>query len=153
MYPSLMRFPANLSTDFGDLQRQIGRLFDAPELPSSIRAIGRGAFPTINIGTTSEAVEIYALVPGIDRKKLDLSVDKGLLTISGERENGVPGESDNLNVYAQERFAGSFRRVVNLPENVDISRVDASYRDGVLKIVIPMNESAKPRQIDVKSLS
>ena len=153
MYPSLMRFPANLSTDFGDLQRQIERLFDAPELPSSIRAIGRGAFPTINIGTTSEAVEIYALVPGIDRKKLDLSVDKGLLTISGERENGVPGESDNLNVYAQERFAGSFRRVVNLPENVDISRVDASYRDGVLKIVIPMNESAKPRQIDVKSLS
>ena len=153
MYPSLMRFPANLSTDFGDLQRQIERLFDAPELPSSIRAIGRGAFPTINIGTTSEAVEIYALVPGIDRKKLDLSVDKGLLTISGERENGVPGESDNLNVYAQERFAGSFRRVVNLPDNVDISRVDASYRDGVLKIVIPMNESAKPRQIDVKSLS
>ena len=153
MYPSLMRFPANLSTDFGDLQRQIERLFDAPELPSSIRAIGRGAFPTINIGTTSESVEIYALVPGIDRKKLDLSVDKGLLTISGERENGVPGESDNLNVYAQERFAGPFRRVVNLPDNVDISRVDASYRDGVLKIVIPMNESAKPRQIDVKSLS
>ena len=153
MYPSLMRFPANLSTDFGDLQRQIERLFDAPELPSSIRAIGRGAFPTINIGTTSEAVEIYALVPGIDRKKLDLSVDKGLLTISGERENGVPGESDNLNVYAQESFAGSFRRVVNLPDNVDISRVDVSYRDGVLKIVIPMNESAKPRQIDVKSLS
>ena len=153
MYPSLMRFPANLSTDFGDLQRQIERLFDAPDLPSSIRAIGRGAFPTINIGTTAEAIEIYALVPGIDRKKLDLSVDKGLLTISGERENGVPGESDNLNVYAQERFAGSFRRVVNLPDNVDISRVDASYRDGVLKIVIPMNESAKPRQIDVKSLS
>ena len=153
MYPSLMRFPANLSTDFGDLQRQIERLFDAPELPSSIRAIGRGAFPTINIGTTSESVEIYALVPGIDRKKLDLSVDKGLLTTSGERENGVPGESDNLNVYAQERFAGPFRRFVNLPDNVDISRVDASYRDGILKIVIPMNESAKPRQIDVKSLS
>ena len=153
MYPSLMRFPANLSTDFGDLQRQIERLFDAPELPSSIRAIGRGAFPTINIGTTSESVEIYALVPGIDRKKLDLSVDKGLLTISGERENGVPGESDNLNVYAQERFAGPFRRFVNLPDNVDISRVDASYRDGVLKIVIPMHESAKPRQIDVKSSS
>ena len=153
MYPSTMRFPANLSTDFGDLQRQIERLFDTPDLPSSIRAIGRGAFPTINIGTTSDAIEIYALAAGIDPKRLDLSVDKGLLTISGERESRIPEESDKLNVYAQERFAGSFRRVVNLPDNVDINRVDASYRNGVLKIVIPIHENAKPRQIDVKGLS
>ena len=153
MYPSTMRFPANLSTDFGDLQRQIENIFGAPDLPASIRAIGRGAFPTINIGTTPEALEIYALAPGIDPKKLDLTVDKGLLTISGERESGFSGGNANLNVYAQERFAGSFRRVVNLPENLDISRVDASYRDGVLKIAIPILESAKPRKIDVKSVT
>ena len=153
MYPSLMRFPANLSTDFGDLQRQIEQLFGARDLPSSIRAVGRGAFPSINIGTTPDTVEIYALAPGIDPKKLELSVDKGLLTISGVRENPIPQEDDHLSFYAQERFAGAFRRVVSLPENVDTGRVDATYRDGVLRIAIPLQESAKPRQIEVKNVS
>ncbi|CAN5180898.1 Hsp20/alpha crystallin family protein [soil metagenome] len=153
MYPSLMRLSNSLFSDFDQLQRQLDLLAGASSLPSSIRAVGRGAFPAINIGTTKEAVEIYALAPGIDAGKIELSVDKGLLTIAGERPSEVPRESDKLSVYAQERYAGAFRRVVSLPDNVDISKVDASYRDGVLRIVIPMLENAKARQIEVRSLS
>ena len=57
------------------------------------------------------------------------------------------------NVYASERFAGKFRRVVALPEDAEPGRVEATYRNGVLKIVVPKRESSKPRQIQVSSAS
>jgi len=150
MYPSLTRFSGDLFADFDGLQRSIEQLLGIRELPSSIRAAGRGAFPAINMGVTDEAVEIYAFAPGLDMKTLELSVDRGLLTIAGERQSDTPEESDKLSVFARERFVGAFRRVVSLPEDADTARVDASYRNGVLRIVVPKRESSKPRRIDVK---
>lgn len=152
MYGSLMRFPGDFFADLSELQRQVEQLVGARGWPSSIRAVGRGAFPAINMGTTAEAVEIYALAPGVDPGKLEVSVDKGLLTIAGERQSDVPDESDKLSVYARERFAGTFRRVMSLSDDVDSTRVDATYRNGVLRIVIPRREESKPRRIDVKNM-
>ena len=86
MYPSLLRVPSDMFADYDHLQRQVEQLFGPRGWPSSIRAVGRRAFPAINVGTTADAVEIFAFVPGIDPKKLEVSVDKGLLTIAGERE-------------------------------------------------------------------
>jgi HSP20 family protein len=149
MYPSLTRFPGDLFADFEGLHRQIEQLFGLRGLPSSIRAAGRGAFPAINMGTTEDAVEIYAFAPGIDPAKVEVSVDKGLLTISGERTSEVPQEDEKTALYAQERFSGAFRRVVSLPDDVDTGRVEATCRNGVLKIVIPKRESSKPRRITV----
>ena len=81
------------------------------------------------------------------------SVEKGLLAIAGERAsspNTVQGESPReRNVYANERFDGKFRRVIALPEEADPARVEATYRNGVLKVVVPKRESSKPRQIQV----
>lgn len=153
MYPSLLRFPSELLGDVDELQRQVEQLFGNRGWPSSIRAVGRGAFPAINMGTTAESVDIYAFAPGIDPKKLEVSVDKGLLTIAGERQSNVPQESTQLSVYARERFAGSFKRVVNLPEGVDSARVDAVYRNGVLHIAIAKQESSKLRRIEVKEVN
>ena len=153
MYPSLLRFPSELFGDVDELQRQVEHLFGPRGWPSSIRAVGRGAFPAINMGTTAENVDIYAFVPGIDPKKLEVAVDKGLLTIAGERQSNVPQESNQLSVYARERFAGSFKRVVNLPEGADPARVDAVYRNGVLHIAIPKQESSKLRRIEVKEVN
>lgn len=153
MYPSLLRYSSDLFPDFDELQRQVEQLFGPRGWPSSIRAVGRGAFPAINMGTTAETVEIYAFAPGIDPKKLEVSVDKGLLTIAGERMSNVPRESDKLSVYARERFAGSFKRVVSLPEGVDTARVEAKYRNGVLHIVIPKQESSKLRRIEIKEVN
>lgn len=150
MYPSLMRFPGDMLAEFEALQRQVEQLLGTRGWPSSIRAATRGAFPSINMGSTPDAVEIYAFAPGIDLSKLDVSIDKGLLTISGERPGDLPEATDKVSVFANERFTGSFKRVVSLPEDADASRVDAKYRDGVLKIVVPKRESAKPRRIEVK---
>lgn len=150
MYPSLTTFPGDLFAEFDALQRQLGRMFNS-EWPSSIRAAARGAFPAINMGTTDEAVEIYAFAPGLDPAKLDVNVEKGLLIISGERKGDLPQPSDKLSVYAQERFEGAFKRVVSLPDEVDASRIEATYRDGVLRIAVPKREAMKPRRIEVQA--
>ena len=150
MYPSLTRFPGDLFADFDALQRQVDQLLGVRGWPSSIRAAGRGAFPALNVGTTDDAVEIYGFAPGIDPATLDVSVEKGLLTITGERKADVPEASEKVSIYAQERFTGPFRRVISLPEDADSARVDARYRDGILRIAIPKRESSKPRRIEVK---
>jgi len=153
MFPSLTTsFPGDLFAEFDALHREMGRLFGLAEWPSSIRAGSRRAFPAVNMGTTEEAVEVYAFAPGLEASKIEVSIDRGVLTIAGERAAQLPVNDDKADVYAQERFAGAFKRVVSLPQDVDGSAVRATYRDGILKIVVPKQERAKPRRVEVKEL-
>lgn len=149
MYPSLTRSTGDLFAEFEGLQRQLDELFGLRHWPSSIRAATRGAFPALNMGVTDNAVEIYAFAPGLDPAKIDVQVDKGLLTLSGERA-AEPAQGEKVATYADERFTGPFRRVVSLPEDADAARVEATYRHGVLKITIPKRESAKPKRVEVR---
>ena len=148
MYPSLTAFPGDLFAELDAMQRLLGM---GDWQPSSIRAAARGAFPAVNMGTTEEAVEIYAFAPGLDPAKLDVTVEKGLLVISGERKGDMPEASDTVTAYVRERFEGPFKRVVSLSEEVDPARIEATYRDGVLRIVVPKREAMKPRRIEVKA--
>lgn len=152
MFPSLTTYSGDLFAEFDAMQRQLNQLFGTADWPSSIRATARGAFPTLNMGTTEDAVEIYAFAPGLDPAKLDVTIEKGLLTISGERKSDTPRASGEATFYAEERFEGAFRRVVSLPDEVEPSRIEATYRDGVLRIVVPKREAMKPRRIEVKEM-
>ena len=137
---------------FGELNRLQGILDQVfrPLERSSIRARAGSAFPVINVGATPDAMEIMALAPGLDPASLQVTADRGLLILSGERASAVPERRDGVSVYAQERFAGSFRRVVSLPEDADPARIEASYRDGILRVTVARHESAKPRRIEVQ---
>ncbi|TWG87592.1 HSP20 family protein [Cupriavidus gilardii J11] len=152
MLSSLLSSPGSLFAEFDRLQRELQQAFTTP---SSIRAVARGTFPAINIGVTPGSVEVYAFVPGVDPSTLDVSVDRGLLTISGRRTEQTAQAQDggtqaaDVNVYVRERFTGSFRRVVSLPEDVDIGRIDAMYRDGVLRVSVARREAAQPKRITV----
>ena len=150
MFASLTRFPGDLFPEMESLQRQVEQWLGAGSWPSSIRAAGRGAFPALNMGMTADAVEIYAFAPGLDPAKIDVELEKGLLVISGERESDLPQPSDKTTIYADERFSGAFRRAISLPEDADPARVEASYQDGVLKVVVAKRESAKPRRVEVR---
>ena len=143
------RFPGDLFAEFDRLQRQLDQAFPSASAPASIRAMARGTFPAINIGITPETIEVVAFAPSIDPKALQLSIDKGLLVIAGERASDVPAGNERISVYAQERFAGPFRRVVSLPEDADPGQVNASYRDGFLRVSVGKRESSKPRHIEV----
>jgi len=149
MVPSLLRFPGDVFADFDDLQRQLDRLLGARDADASIRAVRRGAFPAVNVGTTPEAVEIYAFAPGIDARSLDVTVDKGLLTISGERKGRTADGGGAPQVYARERAEGPFRRVVSLPEDADPDKVSASYRNGIVHIHVQKREASRPRRIQI----
>lgn len=150
MYESLLRLPVDLFSDFDRMQRELDQVFGGVGLPTSIRALGRGAFPKVNIGTSAKSVEVYAFLPGVDPAKLDVSVDRGLLTIAGERPSDQPQPSDKVSIYADERYVGSFKRTVSLPDDVDPAGIAATYRDGVLRVSIPRRESAQPKRIEVK---
>jgi HSP20 family protein len=151
MFPSMLKMSGDSFADFEQLQNRLDELIGERRSPSSIRAVGRaGAFPALNVGTWAEALEIYAFAPGIDPASINVSAERGLLTISGERKTGLPEASERVSVYARERFHGAFKRVVSLPEDADTTRVDASYRNGVLRIVVPKSEASKPRRIAVQ---
>ncbi|MHB1124619.1 MAG: Hsp20/alpha crystallin family protein [Ramlibacter sp.] len=148
MINASFRPAADLFSEFNRLQSMLDQVF-RPLERSSIRSLTGASFPVINVGTTPESVEIMALAPGLDPDSLQLTVDRGLLVIAGERKSQVPEPGDSTSVYAQERFAGSFRRVVSLPEDADAAKVDATYRDGILRVSVAKRESSRPRRIEV----
>jgi HSP20 family protein len=150
MYESLLTFPGGLFDEFERLQRDMQSGFGTLGLPSSIRAVAQGAFPAINIGGTPAAVVVYAFAPGLDPKRIDVTVDRGVLTISGERATFLPESDAKRSVYAAERFAGEFRRAVALPEDLDAKRVNASYRDGILRVSIARQEKSQPKRIEIR---
>jgi HSP20 family protein len=140
-------FGADFLGEFDRLQRQVSQLFGG--FPSSIRAGRLGAFPPVNIGSTDDSIEIVAFAPGMQAGDFDVSIDKGLLTISGERKRAQESSSEGR-AYAQERFVGSFRRVVELPQHADPDKVRARYENGCLLVSVGKRESSKPRAITVQ---
>ncbi|MCU7830864.1 MAG: Hsp20/alpha crystallin family protein [Candidatus Thiodiazotropha sp. (ex Myrtea sp. 'scaly one' KF741663)] len=106
----------------------------------------RSAYPPINVGVTAEQIDVYLFAPGVDPKRLGITIHENLLTVKGERN---AKQEEGVEYYRKERFDGEFHRAVNLPEDADPEKVEASYEDGVLHITIQRRESAKPRQIKV----
>ncbi len=111
---------------------------------------GRAArgYPLLNVGEDNENVYVDALAPGVDPKTLDVSVTQDLLVISGEKKallSSVGAEA----IHRSERSAGQFTRSMTLPFEVESGKVKATYQDGLLKIVLPKAEVAKPKQIQV----
>jgi len=139
---------ADIFSELNRLQGVLDQVF-RPAGRSNIRALTGATFPVINVGSTPDTIEVMALAPGIDPASLQLSIDRGLLVIAGERASQLPDDGDKASVYAQERFFGGFRRVVSLPDDADPARVDASYREGILRVTVAKRESSRPRRIEV----
>ena len=152
MYESLWSFPGGVLGEFDRLRRELDDVFGNAGLPSSIRSAAPGAFPSINVGLTPTSVEVYAFAPGLDPAKIDVVIDRGVLTLSGERPSALPqpSASDKISVYNRERSSGAFKRTISLPDDVDAGHVQASYRDGVLGVSIARRAEAQPKRITVQ---
>jgi len=147
MFGSLSGFEGGLFDEFRRLEREKEQMSGSGFWPSGIRAPARGTYPPINIGSTSEQVDVYLFIAGVNSKSLDISIQQNLLTVDGERSLITEEGAD---YYRKERYDGAFHRVVTLPDDVDPDKVDASYRDGILHISIHRRESVKPRQIEIR---
>ena len=104
--------------------------------------------PSVDIEEADDSYLIKADLPGVDKKDIEVSLDNGVLSIRGEKN--VEKETKDSKRHRTERFHGTFARSFTLPTAVVAEKVDASYKDGVLKLVIPKAEDAKPKSIDIK---
>jgi HSP20 family protein len=110
--------------------------------------IGTRRFPRINLTEDSDNFYLSALVPGIDAKELDINLTGNTLSISGERK---AEELKEVHWQRQERGQGKFMRTIELPLDVDTTKISADYTDGVLHVVMPKAETAKPKRISIKT--
>ncbi len=145
LYRSL--FPRDVFADLERLQRDLQGVF---EVSPSIRGLGRGGYPALNVGSTADTVEVWAFAPGLEPASIEVNLERGVLTLAGERRVPAANGSDKSTRHLNERFAGRFKRVVSLPEDIDAGAVNADYRDGVLHVSVPRKASAQPRRIEVQ---
>jgi len=103
--------------------------------------------PTIDMAENEKEYTIKAELPGMDKEDIDISLTDGILTLTGEKKQ--ESEEDKDNYYYRESRYGSFSRSLRLPEDAAPEEVDATYKNGVLRVVVPKKEAAQPKKITV----
>lgn len=135
---------------FGDvygLRRGLDKLIDSYMGRPGSLALYQGVFPALNIKEDGENLKLTAELPGVNIKDVDISANADSITLRGERKE--PAVSKEVNYHQRERDFGTFRRVINLPVRIDTNKISASYKNGVLTVVLPKAEEAKPKQIAI----
>jgi HSP20 family protein len=87
-------------------------------------------------------------LPGLEKNEVAVTMENNVLTVTGERKREETTENDKI--YRRERFYGKFSRSLRLPDDVDADRIEAGFKNGVLRIAVPKKEEAKPRAIEIK---
>ncbi len=124
-----------------DFQRQVDRL--------TRHAFGQAGGMPLDVVRHENDVTLRLDVPGIDPEQIEVTVDRGILTISGKREEE---RAENDKFFVRERTMGTFTRRMRLPESLNAEAVEASHANGVLEVRIPVLEQAKPRKIEVRKV-
>lgn len=137
-----------------DVLNEFSRLFDRAgsndESNSAVAEWATGQWPVaVDIEEHADKYVLHADVPGVDPAAIEITLENGVLTLSGSREKAV--EQKDVESRRIERIAGRFLRRFTLPESVDADTVKATGKHGVLQIVIPKREAAKARKITVNS--
>jgi len=129
---------------FYDLPRQIDRFFDEFWKPNVISQ-RRASYPPVNITEDQTNIYVDAEIPGMDIDDLEITLTEGSLVIKGNRK------ADNGNYYRQERPTGVFQRIINLNVPIDAEKVKAKMKNGLLEIVLPKADEAKPKKISIEA--
>jgi HSP20 family protein len=140
-------FDRDFLNQFERMRREIEAMFEARNGQLRIRPVAAGTYPGINVGVSPKQVDVYVFAAGADPNSLDILLQQDLLTVSGERNIEL---HQGAQAYRRERFTGSFKRVITLPDDVDPEKVKATYRDGLLHITVQRGEQQQPRKIEVK---
>lgn len=105
--------------------------------------------PRVDIVETDKAVEVHAELPGMEKKDIEITLDRDLLTIKGEKK--IEKEEKDRHYHRIERHYGTFYRTVRLPVEVDEKKIDAAFKDGVLTVTLPRaeGETSGVKHIDI----
>lgn len=124
---------------------RFSRFFDDWYRPALVLEEGDW-MPPADISETDDAFILTADLPGIDMKEVEITYMDGVLTFKGERK-GESGEG--MEKTCSERYSGPFHRSFHIPKGVDGDKIDATYKDGVLRIFIPKSKESRMRKIEV----
>jgi HSP20 family protein len=128
------------------LQQDMTRLFGDLSVNRTRKA---SSFPAINIWAAEESAKVTAEIPGVSKDDLDINVTGDTLTLSGVRsQDDLP---EGARYHRQERRFGEFSRSIQLPYTVDVNKVKAVFKNGVLSVDLPRVEAEKPKKIAVKA--
>lgn len=138
----------NLAGEIVSMQREIDRMFD--RFRGGVTDDGQTAVwnPAVDVVEKENEFIVKAELPGVDRKNVKITVQNNVLSINGEKR--VEEEKNQKDYHLVERSYGSFQRSFTLPSTVVSDRIEATYNDGILTIMLPKVEEAKPREIEVK---
>lgn len=152
--PTLFRRDPMVADPFNLLRREMDEVFRDFGKRFSLPTNGEAAMlamPVVDVAETRDAIEVTAELPGVEEKNLKVTLDRDGLTISGEKS--VEREEKGKDWHVMERSEGSFRRQIGLAFEPDAGKIDASFKNGVLKVTIPKPAEAKAatKAIPVKS--
>ncbi len=147
-----MRFWDDAFRELEALRDEIFRSFDSffasrPQL-AFLPGISARSYPLLNIYEDAETFKVHAIAPGLDKEKLDVSVLGNQLTISGEKKK-IDKDIKAEQWHRRERAEGRFIRTIELPSDIDEEKVEATYKNGILEIVLPKAEDARPKKVNV----
>ena len=130
-------FDQMVESQFPEVVRQVG-----------IKPYGNTAYPKVNVYEYDDKVGIVAEIPGLDKKQLNVEVEDGILTISGDKHSAF--ESDGAKILRKELKESSFKRQFELGELLDGDNISANFKDGILSISVPKTEPEKSKKKFVK---
>jgi HSP20 family protein len=133
--------------DFANLDRGLNAVLKAGSRAVGAEQSNASWTPAVEIFENGTDLVIRAELPGISRDEVEINIENNTLSLSGERKQDV--ETEERKSYRSERTYGAFLRRFNLPATVDGGRVSATHKDGVLEIVLPKQEQAKPKRIEI----
>lgn len=132
-----------------EIDNLFNRFFDM-DFPISRRLFGEGEWaPRIDVSESTCEITVEAEIPGCEAKDIDVKLEGRMLTISGEKKQEK--ESEEENYHRLERAYGSFSRMVELPGEVDAEAIDATYKKGILKLVLKKIRSSETKKIEIKA--
>ena len=134
---------------FNSFQNEISKMFDYPGVRRNGKQITTGDWtPAVDIKEEDNQFVLFIDVPGVEAKDIDITTEKGVLTIKGQRYAETKEERDGYKRI--ERTRGSFQRSFTLPDTADTDSISAKNKNGVLEVVIPKHAQVQPRKITVE---
>ena len=131
------------------LHRDFGSFFDAAAAPADASSASVAWLPSVDVSEEEQRFVVHVDLPGVDKKDIEITAEKGVLTIKGERRSEV--KSNDKTYERVERVAGTFVRRFTLPETAQAEGITAKQTNGVLEVSIPKQPQAQPKRIEVQA--
>jgi HSP20 family protein len=144
---TLMRWtPMHTARMHDRWNRMFDELFNMEEDERDVQRVWR---PRVDVSESENEVRVMVDLPGVRKDDVNITLENGVLTITGERKHEE--EKREENVHFAERVYGRFSRSFTVQDTLNTDKIDASFKDGVLSIVLPKAEKAKPKKIEIKA--